>query len=110
MDHKIKEQLFNNKLVDKVRNEMVIDENEYNALRERLTMLSRELKAEQVIDKELALILYSMPQMIRNIFLSCTAHHVQDSKLANRLEDKNMLTHPCNCRRVRSIIQRLLPA
>lgn len=84
MGSKIKEQILNNKFVDKVRNEMIIDENEYKALREMLIMLSDELKAEQVIDKELALILYSMPQMIRNIFISSTAHDVQDSELVNR--------------------------
>lgn len=87
MDNKLKGRILNNTFVDKVRNEMVIDENEYEALREMLIMLSNELKSEQVIDKELALILYSMPQMIRNTFLSFTAHNVQGSELVSKLEN-----------------------
>ncbi|WNS43270.1 hypothetical protein [Paenibacillus sp. MMS20-IR301] len=37
--------------------------------------------------RKLALVLYSMPQMIRNTFLSFTAHDVKDSELLNKLED-----------------------
>ncbi|WNS43291.1 hypothetical protein [Paenibacillus sp. MMS20-IR301] len=87
MDSELKGKILNNTFIDKVRNEMVVDEVEFEALRELLIELSKELKAEQVVNKELALVLYSMPQMIRNTFLSFTAHDVQDSELLNKLED-----------------------
>ena len=83
----IKEKIMSNTFVDKVRIQMVIDEEEYDILRDLLNLLSLELRIEQVIDKELALILYSMPQMIRNAFLSFQYHNVQVTDLVSRLED-----------------------
>ncbi|WP_438447650.1 hypothetical protein [Gorillibacterium sp. sgz5001074] len=85
MDDTLKQKIINNTFVDKVRNEMVIDELDYLALKETLDMLSIELKSYQVVDKELALVLYSMPQVIRNIFISFGTHD-NGSGIKDRLE------------------------
>lgn len=83
----LKEKILNNSFVDKVRNDMKVDEEEYQALKEILNELIGELKKQKVIDKELALILYSMPQIIRNTFLSLKTSDERVSDLNNRLED-----------------------
>ena len=83
----LKERILNNSFVDKVRSEMKVDEEEYRALKELLMELIVELKKEEVIDKELALILYSMPQIIRNTFLSLETDDEEVSDLTNMLED-----------------------
>lgn len=43
---------------------------EYNELISSLTSLAGYLKKEKCLDKELALYLYTIPQMIRNVFIS----------------------------------------
>ena len=83
----LKERILNNSFVDKVRSEMKVDEEEYQALKELLIELIEELKKQKVIDKELALILYSMPQIIRNTFLSLETDDEEVSDLTNMLED-----------------------
>ncbi|MBM6619034.1 hypothetical protein [Bacillus suaedaesalsae] len=87
MRESLKEKILNNTFVDKVRNELKVDEEEYQALNQILNELIVLLKVQKDIDKELALILYSMPQIIRNTFLSLEASNEKVSDLANRLED-----------------------
>ncbi|MGE7954072.1 hypothetical protein [Lysinibacillus xylanilyticus] len=70
MDNLLKQRLLSNTFVDKVRNQMEIDEAAYQELIDILTNLSDELKSQKVIDKELALTLYSVPQIIRNVYLT----------------------------------------
>lgn len=87
MRESLKEKILNNTFVDKVRNELKVDEEEYQALNQILNELIVVLKVQKDIDKELALILYSMPQIIRNTFLSLETSNEKVSDLANRLED-----------------------
>lgn len=58
-------QLFSNKFIDEVKMKMVFNEIEYNNLVSALNELSILMKKEKTINKELALYLYSIPQMIR---------------------------------------------
>ena len=87
MDNLLKKRLLSNTFVDKVRNQMEINDAEYQELIEILSNLSGELKSQKVIDKELALILYSMPQIIRNIFLTYEEHNGKATDFGNKLED-----------------------
>lgn len=87
MNNLLKQRLLSNTFVDKVRNQMEIDEAAYQELIEIMTNLSYELKSQKVIDKELALILYSMPQIIRNVFLTYEEHNGKVTKFGNKLED-----------------------
>ena len=87
LDNLLKQRLLRNMFVDKVRNQMEIDEAEYQELIEILSNLSGELKFRKVIDKELALLLYSMPQIIRNVFLTYEEHHGKATEFGNKLED-----------------------
>jgi hypothetical protein len=83
----LKQRLLSNTFVDKVRNQMEIDEAEYQELIEILSNLSDLLKSQKVIDKELALILYNMPQIIRDVFLTYEEHNGKATKFGNKLED-----------------------
>ena len=82
----LKNRLINNKFVERIRESLQIDEGEYNELCQILEAISKSLKDVYVIDKELALILYSEPQMVRNAFLSF-ANHEDPPEIASRLED-----------------------
>ncbi|KOP78715.1 hypothetical protein AMS59_10200 [Lysinibacillus sp. FJAT-14745] len=86
-DNLSKKRLLSNTFVDKVRNQMEIDEEEYRELIEILTNLSDELKSQKVIDKELAMTLYSMPQIIRNVFQTYEEHNGKATEFGNKLED-----------------------
>ncbi|ELQ6018902.1 hypothetical protein SM104_004119 [Cronobacter sakazakii] len=83
---KIKEQIVKNGFVDEVRIKMVFNEIEYNNLVSALNELSILMKKEKTIDKELALYLYSIPQMIRYAYDSFD--EISDKNdLAVKLED-----------------------
>ncbi|MFZ5987821.1 MAG: hypothetical protein ACOYWZ_11940 [Bacillota bacterium] len=83
----LKEKILNNTFIDKVRNQMQIDEQQYKDLCESLETLANEWSNKEVIDKELALVLYSAPQIVRNIFLSFKEHNEPLPDIAKRLED-----------------------
>lgn len=87
MNNLLKQRLLSNTFVDKVRNQMEIDEAAYQELIEIMTNLSYELKSQKVIDKELALILYSMPQIIRNVYITYEEHNGKATEFGNKLED-----------------------
>lgn len=87
MNNELKEKILNNTFVNKVRNEMHIDEEQYDELCRLLEELSNEWKDKQVVDKELVLDLYSMSQIVRNTFLSFKKHNEPILDIAKRLED-----------------------
>ncbi len=79
-------QLFFIKFIGDVKLKMVFNEVEYNNLVWALIELSILMKKEKTIDKELALYLYSIPQMIRYAYDSFD--EISDKNdLAVKLED-----------------------
>jgi hypothetical protein len=70
MLNEVKEKIIDNNFVNEIRISMNFNVDEYNKLISNLKILSCLLKNERFIDKELALYLYEMPQMIRNAYAS----------------------------------------
>lgn len=79
-------QLFSNKFIDEVKMKMVFNGIEYNNLISALNELSILMKKEKTIDKELALYLYSIPQMIRYAYDSFNGE-IDKNGLALKLEE-----------------------
>ena len=63
------------------------DDAAYAELCELLTQLGSMLKGEPTVDKELALVLYSIPSMVRNALASFDTHSPKPD-IAHRLEDQ----------------------
>lgn len=74
-----------NVFVQRVRNEGKFDEQAYGDLVAALGDLQRELAGQPSIDKDLALLLYSIPLMVRNTFLAFEGD--DGDEYASRLED-----------------------
>jgi hypothetical protein len=82
----VKKKLIDNNFVNIVRANMVFNDEQYNELVSSLEVLANLLKSNQFIDKELALYLYTIPQMIRNAYASF--ENVESKPdLAFKLED-----------------------
>lgn len=82
----VKKKLIDNNFVNIVRVNMVFNDEQYNELVSSLEVLANLLKSNQFIDKELALYLYTIPQMIRNAYASF--ENVENKPdLAFKLED-----------------------
>ncbi|ELY4609804.1 hypothetical protein SMZ84_004178 [Cronobacter turicensis] len=79
-------QLFSNKFIDEVKMKMVFNEIEYNNLVSALNELSILMEKEKTINKELALYLYSIPQMIRYAYDSFNGE-IDKNELALKLEE-----------------------
>lgn len=82
----MKEEIINNHFVDKLRESMEIDEEEYLRLRNALICLAEEWKNAEYIDKEVVSYLYAIPLMVRNEFLSLKEVS-KNNILCDRLED-----------------------
>lgn len=82
----VRQKIINNNFVNEVRIKMNFNNAEYNELVSNLTRLAGYLKKEKYLDKELALYLYTIPQMIRNVFISFDQGK-NKPELAARLED-----------------------
>lgn len=82
----MKEEIINNHFVDKIRQKMEIDEEEYLRLCDALIRLRNEQKNKDYIDKELVSYLYAIPLVVRNEFLSLKEIS-QNNTFCNRLED-----------------------
>ncbi|MCP4897532.1 MAG: hypothetical protein GY906_11220 [bacterium] len=82
----LKSQILSNSFVDGVRIRMEVDRSEYDSLCQSLAELSVEWQGSSAIDRELALFLYSAPQIIRNAHLSFTRHDPMPA-VAVELED-----------------------
>ncbi|MBT0647362.1 hypothetical protein KJJ93_30685, partial [Escherichia coli] len=61
----VKKKIIDNDFVNNVRINMVFNDEQYNDLVSSLDELANLLKNNNSIDKELALYLYTIPQMIR---------------------------------------------
>lgn len=82
----MKEKIINNHFVDKLRESMEIDEEEYLQLCNALSCLAEEWKNVEFIDKELVSYLYAIPLIVRNEFISI--ERVSPEALeCDRLED-----------------------
>ena len=66
----VKKKIIDNDFVNNVRINMVFNDEQYNDLVFCLDELANLLKNNESIDKELALYLYIIPQMIRNALAS----------------------------------------
>ncbi|WJM81156.1 hypothetical protein [Pectobacterium brasiliense] len=86
MLEEIKEKIIKNSFVDEIRTNMAFNEDAYVGLISSLGKLSNELKNNDFIDKELALYLYTIPQMIRNAYVSFDGKE-NKPEIAFRLED-----------------------
>ncbi|MBJ6531668.1 hypothetical protein JGT31_24360, partial [Enterobacter hormaechei] len=64
----VKKKIIDNDFVNNVRINMVFNDEQYNDLVSSLDELANLLKNNNSIDKELALYLYTIPQMIRNAY------------------------------------------
>ena len=82
----MKEEIINNHFVDKLRESMEIDEEEYLRFRNALLCLAEEWKNAEYIDKEVVSYLYAIPLMVRNEFLSLKEVS-KNNILCDRLED-----------------------
>ncbi|CDG94435.1 hypothetical protein [Xenorhabdus bovienii] len=70
MLEKIKEEIISNSFVDEIRISLSFNEQEYKKLVASLTNLAEIMNEQSTIDKELALYLYSIPQMVHNAYAS----------------------------------------
>ncbi|EFC4196327.1 MULTISPECIES: hypothetical protein [Escherichia] len=82
----IKKKIIDNNFVNDIRINMNFNNDEYNELVSSLEKLANYMKNETIIDKELALYLYTTPQMIRNAYASFDKWE-NKPELALRLED-----------------------
>ncbi|PHM22164.1 hypothetical protein [Xenorhabdus innexi] len=67
---KIKEEIIANNFVDEIRMSLSFNEQEYQKLVTSLAKLAEIMSEENTIDKELALYLYSIPQIVHNAYAS----------------------------------------
>jgi hypothetical protein len=82
----VKKKIIDNDFVNNVRINMVFNDEQYNDLVSSLEEVANSLKNNEFIDKELALYLYTIPQMIKNAYASF--EQVENKPdLAFRLED-----------------------
>ena len=82
----MKEEIINNRFIDKIRQNMEIDEEEYQRLCDALSRLAEEWKNVKYIDKELVHYLYYIPLVVRNEFLSLKEISTNNT-FCDRLED-----------------------
>lgn len=81
----IKDKILENTFVDRIRGEMVFDDYQYKELVNSLTELSGYLRNQTSIDKNVALVLYHIPQIVRNVFLGFD--DTENSEIRKTLED-----------------------
>ena len=82
-----KAEVLENRFVDRLRGEMCVDQQEYDDLCAALGRLADELASEAKIDRDLALVLYSTPQMVWNAYRQALEPDNRVEGLARRLED-----------------------
>ncbi|EOF9299394.1 hypothetical protein ACKWWA_002687 [Enterobacter bugandensis] len=87
----VKKKIIDNDFVNNVRIHMVFNDEQYNDLVSSLEELANLLKNNEPIDKELALYLYTIPQMIRNeLSARCpSGSHFCPEKVCNITHQKN---------------------
>lgn len=83
---KLKNELMTNPFADRIRTELIFDEEAYRELTEILGRLATELKGEPALDRDLALALYVLPLVVRNVFLSFSDHPSPPRRLVDQLE------------------------
>ena len=66
----LKVRILQNRFADKLRNKMIVDHEQYVDLCLDLEALAIQCRGSSIIDRELALILYCLPQIARNQYLS----------------------------------------
>jgi hypothetical protein len=78
--------LAENEFTNRLRNEAHFDDRSYSDLLRVLADLGEQLKKEESLPKALALDLYVIPQVVRNLFLAAKAAS-PDGDTTRRLED-----------------------
>lgn len=81
------EAILQNKFVDKIRQTMEFDEVEYAQLCDLLREVGESTSSDEKLEKRLVFILYSIPQMVHNSFLSFTGDPEDLPEIALKLED-----------------------
>ncbi len=87
MSNELKNKIINNGFAYKLREQLIIDRDDYKELRQLLTELAVELGKKDTVDKELVLVLYTIPQMVRNTFLSFSKNDSTMNEFVSELED-----------------------
>lgn len=82
----VQQKIINNNFVNEIRINMNFNNDEYSELVSSLESLADYMKNEKNVDKELALYLYTIPQMIRNAYNSFD-NWENKPELALKLED-----------------------
>lgn len=82
----IKNKIIANNFIDRIRINGNFGDNEYDELIFNLKVLDDYMKNVSIIDKKLALYLYTIPQMIRNVYASFDKWD-NKPELAFRLEE-----------------------
>lgn len=87
MTKRAKAAVMENDFVDRVRGEWTFDTAAYEELVESLRRLAERLASQRTIDRDLALTLYVIPQMVRNAHLQAAELGAEQSAMAERLEE-----------------------
>jgi hypothetical protein len=87
MNDKLKTKILRSKFVDRLRTEMVIDQNEYQPLCEALKELAVEWRGVSYIDKDVAQDLYVLPQITKNVAQSLVSYQPE---MARKIEEMAM--------------------
>ena len=87
MNEALKTKILNNKFVELLRTETVIDQNEYQPLCEALKDLAKAWKGASSIDKVLMQDLYVLPQIAKNVAESLVEHQPE---MAQKIEEMAM--------------------
>lgn len=96
----LKKEILNNKFIDLVRIDMHFNESDYENLCSLLKRFCVEHGKDKVIDKELGLSLYSMPTIVRNMYLSFDEASGEDPfprKLEDAWLELDALVTECFC-------------
>lgn len=83
----LKTLIIDNNFINKLRIEMKYDDREYNLLCRLLGEFKDVTKDDDNIDKELMLTLYSIPQVVHNIYLQFSENKDFDEDFISKLED-----------------------
>ena len=81
------EAILENRFIDKIRQAVEFDEENYSRLCDLLREIGESTSVDEKIEKRLVLVLYSIPQMVRNSFLSFSGDPADLPEIALKLED-----------------------
>ena len=86
MEANLKDKILSNNFVEKLRIEMVFDQEAFDSLQKDLDRLSQIQKERVSVNKELMLALYSLPLVVRNLHIELAKRN-PGLELTSKLED-----------------------